>query len=135
MKQEVLDTWVVLQDILEREGVARQHLNSYNEFIEKQLQSIVDEVGAIDVETPTVAYKVKLGRVRLGQPRVVERDGSISNIQPLEARLRNLTYASPIYLEMMIEENGIIKDSQFHHIGDLPVMVKSNLCVLSRISE
>jgi DNA-directed RNA polymerase subunit B len=135
MMAEKLDSWLILRDILETEGVARQHLNSYNEFVEKQLQSIIDEVGEIDIETQTTAYKVKFGRVRLGQPRVVERDGSISNITPLEARLRNLTYAAPIYLEMMVEENGIIKDVQFHHIGDLPVMVKSNLCVLSRLPE
>ena len=39
-----LDSWAVLRDILQREGVARQHLNSYNEFIAKGLQSIIDEI-------------------------------------------------------------------------------------------
>ncbi len=39
------DSWIVLQDLLEKEGVARQHLNSYNEFILKGLQSIIDEIG------------------------------------------------------------------------------------------
>ncbi len=43
------DAGPVLQDILTREGVARQHLNSYNEFIQRGLQSIVDEIGSIDV--------------------------------------------------------------------------------------
>jgi DNA-directed RNA polymerase subunit B len=43
----VPDMWSIIHDILRREGVARQHLNSYNEFMERGLQSIIDEVGEI----------------------------------------------------------------------------------------
>ncbi|MDG6997388.1 MAG: hypothetical protein JRN52_15845, partial [Nitrososphaerota archaeon] len=59
--QQQYDAWPVLQDILNREGVARQHLNSYNEFIQRGLQSIIDEIGAIDIETVGTPYKVKFG--------------------------------------------------------------------------
>jgi DNA-directed RNA polymerase subunit B len=129
------DTWVILQDLLKREGVARQHLNSYNEFVQRGLQSIIDEIGAIEIETLGNPYKVKFGKVKLGTPRVVEIDGSVSNVLPLEARLRNLTYAAPIYLDMIVEEDGIVRESQSQHIGDLPVMVKSDLCMLNRVTE
>ena len=125
----------VLKDILDQEGVAKQHLNSYNAFILNQIQSVADEVGKIEVETIGNPYKVLFGRVKLGQPRVVEIDGSTSNIFPLEARLRDLTYASPILLEMTIEEGGIIRETKFQHIGDLPIMIRSNLCVLSKVPE
>ncbi len=129
------DSWVALEDMLEREGVARQHLNSYNEFVERGLQSIVDETASIDVESLTNPYKVRFGKVRIGSPRVVEIDGSISSILPLEARLRNLTYAAPLFVEMIVEENGIIKESQYQHIGDLPVMVRSDLCPLGKMNS
>ncbi|MBI2184922.1 MAG: DNA-directed RNA polymerase subunit B [Thaumarchaeota archaeon] len=129
------DSWVLLKDVLEVEGVARQHLNSYNEFIEKGLQSIVDEINDIEIETLGNPYKVKLGKVKLGTPRVVEVDGSVSNVLPLEGRLRDLTYAAPLHVEMSIEENGIIKESpQWQHVGDLPVMVKSVLCPLNTLT-
>lgn len=130
-----LDTWVILQDILSSEGVARQHINSYNEFVEKGIQSIIDEVGFIEIESPVAPYKVRFGRVRIERPRVVEIDGSVSHILPLMARLRNLTYAAPIFLEVFVEEAGVIRESQQVHIGDLPVMVKSNLCPLAKLSE
>ena len=42
--------WPVIQDILKREGIARQHLNSFDEFLERGLQSIINEVGQIDIE-------------------------------------------------------------------------------------
>src|SRR5579864_8570810 len=132
--QQPYDAWPVLQDILNREGVARQHLNSYNEFIQRGLQSIIDEIGSIDIETVGTPYKVKFGKVKLKLPRVVEIDGSVSNILPLEARLRNLTYASPIFVDMTVEEDGIVRESQEQHIGDLPVMVKSDRCMLATMN-
>jgi DNA-directed RNA polymerase subunit B len=125
------DSWVILQDLLQREGVARQHLNSYNEFFAKGMQNIIDEISEIEVETVSTPYKVKFGRLTIGMPRVVEIDGSVSNILPMESRLRNLTYSAPIYLEMTIEEEGLPRDTTRQHIGDLPVMVRSDLCQLS----
>ena len=127
--------WPVINDILRRDGVARQHLNSYNEFMERGLQSIIDEVGEIEIETAEYPYKIKLGKIKLQQPRIMELDGSITHVAPMEARLRNLTYASPVMLEWSIVEDGKILESRFIHIGDMPVMVKSNACILHNSSE
>ena len=130
-----LDSWVVLQDLLEKEGVARQHLNSYNEFYSRGLQSIIDEMGEVEVETVSTPYKVKFGKIEIGRPRVIEIDGSVSNVFPVETRLRNLSYAAPIYLDMTIEEEGLQREATRQHIGDLPVMVKSELCQLSKLAK
>lgn len=132
---EKYDSWEIIKNMLETEGVARQHLNSYNEFIETGLQSIIDEINGLAVEALTNPYRIKFGKITVGQPRIVEIDGSVSNILPLEARLRNLTYSAPLYLDMTIEERGVAVDSNRQHIGDLPVMVKSKLCALSKLSE
>jgi DNA-directed RNA polymerase subunit H (RpoH/RPB5) len=91
--------WPIINDVLRRDGIARQHLNSYNEFMERGLQSIIDEVGEIEIETAEYPYKIKLGKIKLQQPRIMELDGSLTHVAPMEARLRNLTYASPIMLE------------------------------------
>ncbi|MCS4538098.1 MAG: DNA-directed RNA polymerase subunit B [Thaumarchaeota archaeon] len=130
-----LDTWPIIEDILRKEGIARQHLNSYNEFFERGIQLIIDEIGSAEIESLTSPYKIRFGKVKVGNPRVVEIDGSVSNILPLEARLRNLSYVAPVHLEMIVEENGIVREQQNQHIGDLPVMVKSDLCALSKMTE
>ena len=127
--------WPIVQDILKREGIARQHLNSYDEFLERGLQSIIDEVGQIEIESPEYPYKIQLGKVKLQQPRMMELDGSITHIAPMEARLRNVTYASPIMLEASVVEDGKILESRYVHIGDMPVMVRSNACILHNLSE
>jgi DNA-directed RNA polymerase subunit B len=135
MMEISIDMWPIINDILRREGVARQHLNSYNEFMERGLQSIIDEVSEIEVETAEYPYKIKLGKIKLQQPRIMELDGSITHVAPMEARHRNLTYASPVMLECSIVEDGKILESRFIHIGDMPVMVKSNACILQNLPE
>ena len=52
--------WPVIQDILKREGIARQHLNSFDEFLENGLQSIITESGQIDIENSEYPYKIFL---------------------------------------------------------------------------
>jgi len=103
--------------------------------MERGLQSIIDEVGEIEIETAEYPYKIKLGKIKLQQPRIMELDGSITHVAPMEARLRNLTYASPIMLECSIVEDGKILESRFIHVGDMPVMVKSNACVLHNLPD
>jgi DNA-directed RNA polymerase subunit B len=127
--------WPIIQDILKREGIARQHLNSFDEFLEKGLQSIINEVGQIDIENAEYPYKIQLGKVKLQQPRMMELDGSITHITPAEARLRNVSYSAPVMMEASVIEDGKILESRFVHIGDVPVMAKSNACILSNFSN
>ena len=127
--------WPVIQDILKREGIARQHLNSFDEFLERGLQSIINEVGQIDIENAEYPYKIQLGKVKLQQPRMMELDGSITHITPAEARLRNVSYSAPVMMEASVVEDGKILESRFVHIGDVPVMAKSNACILNNFSN
>ena len=126
--------WPVIQDILKREGIARQHLNSFDEFLERGLQSIINEVDQIDIENAEYPYKIQLGKVKLQQPRMMELDGSITHITPAEARLRNVSYSAPVMMEASVIEDGKILESRFVHIGDVPVMAKSNACILHNFS-
>jgi len=64
--------WPIIQDILKREGIARQHLNSFDEFLERGLQSIINEVVQIEIENAEYPYKIQLGKVKLQQPRMME---------------------------------------------------------------
>ena len=127
--------WPIIHDILKREGIARQHLNSFDEFLERGLQSIINEVAQIEIENAEYPYKIQLGKIKLQQPRMMELDGSITHITPAEARLRNVSYSAPVMMEASVVEDGKILESRFVHIGDIPVMVRSNACVLHNFSD
>ena len=126
--------WPIIEDILRKEGIARQHLNSFNEFLDRGMQEIIDEVGQSDIENPDYPYKVRFGKVRVLDPRMMELDGSITHITPAEARLRNVSYAAPVKVEASVIEDGKVLETKFIHIGDIPVMVKSSACKLNNLN-
>jgi len=136
------DTHLLLNAFFKDKGLVRQHLDSYNEFIDRGLQEVVDEVGEIPIEVPESPYKVKLGQVwiidpqtRITGPYATEVDGTKHEIYPLEARLRNLTYAAPVALEMTPVVDGREQDTELVYVGNIPVMLKSKLCFLSQLSR
>ncbi|UCE95637.1 MAG: DNA-directed RNA polymerase subunit B [Candidatus Bathyarchaeota archaeon] len=123
-------------------GLVRQHLDSYNEFIDHGLQEIIDEVGEINIELPESPYKIKLSQAwiidpqtRISGPYVTEVDGTKHDIFPMEARFRNLSYVAPIAIEMTPIMDGREMDTELVLIGDIPVMLKSKLCVLSQLQS
>jgi DNA-directed RNA polymerase subunit B len=115
--------WVIIESYFRLKGLARQHLDSFNDFIRNKMQEIIDEQGEITTEIP--GLKIKLGKIRLKEPEAREAETGPKSITPMEARLRNLTYASPIYLTMIPIENNIEGEPIEVHIGDLPIMLKS----------
>jgi DNA-directed RNA polymerase beta subunit len=115
-------------------SLVKQHLDSYNKFVEHGLQTTVSRVGVIQ---PSVeGFELKFGNIRVEKPKIIEADGAQRAIQPSEARMRNLTYAAPIFLEIIPVFNGVEK-TMFSEvfIGEIPVMVKSKLCYLDNMSE
>lgn len=112
--------------------LVNQQLLSYNKFIDGGLQIVIDRIGKIS--TNVEGFELKLGKVRIEQPRYYEVKGGYRQILPSEARLRNLTYAAPVFLEIIPVYNGVERPSYSDvFIGELPVMLKSKLCYLSNM--
>ena len=124
------DYWEVMKAFFAEEGLVKQHLDSYNDFVQNTLQRIIDEIRGITIEVPDRTYDIKFGTIEVREPRVVEVDGTVRSVYPREARIRNLTYAAPLYLDIILNEGGREKLESVN-IGDLPIMVKSDLCLLS----
>ncbi len=70
--------------------------------------------------------------IMVGRPVIKEANGATHDLYPMEARLRNLNYSAPIWLEFTVVEDGIEREAEKVHIGDLPVMIKSKKCNLHK---
>ncbi len=125
------DYWDVMKSFFAEEGLVKQHLDSYNDFVQSTLQQIIDEIQGIEIEIPGRTYDIKFGTIEVDEPRVVEVDGTIREVYPREARIRNLTYAAPLFLDIILNDEGR-ETLECVNIGDLPIMVKSDLCLLSK---
>ena len=58
-----------------------------------------------------------------------------SDVTPNECRLRDLTYAAPILVDVMYPRNGLKVLRKGVTIGRLPIMLRSSKCVLAGQSE
>ncbi len=72
--------WGLIKQFFQEKGLVRQHIDSYNEFIDSGLQAIIDEVAAIPIEIEEYPLKIKLGKIEIGTPRVTEVDLSLIHI-------------------------------------------------------
>ena len=118
----------LLESYLNSTSLVYHQIDGFNRFVETDLQKIIDQQSTIQ---PSVeGFALKLGKVRLDKPSIIEADSSRRSILPNEARLRNLTYASPLFLEFVPVIRGIEKEASFGEvfIGELPIVVRSNLC-------
>ncbi|MHA2357729.1 MAG: DNA-directed RNA polymerase subunit B [Candidatus Heimdallarchaeaceae archaeon] len=133
-KNDSNSRWVLINSMFDELGLVRQHLDSFNDFIEKGLQSVIDEIKVIEPEDSE--FYVKLEKVDVEEPTTREADGSQSSIYPMEARIRNLTYASRLNLHMTPIRKGtedgveIPLETISVFIGYLPIMLKSKRCQL-----
>ncbi|MBW2992114.1 DNA-directed RNA polymerase subunit B'' [Candidatus Woesearchaeota archaeon] len=119
-------------------NVVEADIESFNYLIDKELQRVIDENREIE---PTIIphdideFKIKLDKIWVTKPEITEADGSKRAIYPAEARLRNLTYAAPCFIEVSAHINGVQRESFTTQIGNLPIMLKSKNCHLNKLTR
>jgi DNA-directed RNA polymerase subunit B" len=127
----------ISREYFSRERLAEHHFRSFNNFLDRGMQDVVDEKESIETDIGDKEgqepVRVDLGNVRIVTPRVREADGSEELLYPQEARLRNITYSAPVFMEMTIvrggdEEEEHIVDQSETKVGRMPIMVGSNKC-------
>ena len=88
-------------------------------------------------------YEVTLEfeKISIRKPTIFENNGAIHPMMPNDARLRNLTYAAPLNVDVKVTTTFIdhtrngIRESNVRifpnvHLGKIPVMVGSKYCLL-----
>jgi DNA-directed RNA polymerase subunit B len=131
----------LLKSYLADKGFVGYQIDSYNNFVKKKFPKLIKSIGTIKPEIPEIG-SIKLhfidGRIN-EYPTLIEADGFQRTpdkpLLPYECRIRNLTYSAPMFLKIVTEVGGVKSDPVEVYFGDMPVMVKSVLCPLSRMSR
>ena len=114
----------ILKKYLSQHSLVESNIVSFNDFVERRMQEIVEEISENLVSDD---FDIKLGKITIEKPLVIEADGSTSVLTPTEARLRNLTYSAPVFLEISIKQSGQTENHNFE-IGKIPIIVRSKTC-------
>jgi len=150
------DPWTVIEAYFQNQHLdrlVRHQLESYNNFVGYQIIKTIEMFNPVHIKTDE-DYDEKSGKFSLEifitfenfhiyRPQIHENNGAIKLMFPQEARLRNFTYASAMTIDINIKyiiRNGdnldnvktLYKTLPKIHIGKLPIMLKSNICVLNQ---
>jgi DNA-directed RNA polymerase subunit B len=116
---------IPIKKYLEQHSLVESNLISFNDFIGNRIQHIVSELNENINNEEEV--EIRLGKIRIEKPNIVEADGSASIVTPTIARLRSLTYSAPVFIELTVKY-GNQTDSSEVEIGRIPIMVRSSAC-------
>jgi DNA-directed RNA polymerase beta subunit len=115
-------------------GWVNFQIESFNRFVAYGIQDIINEIGVINLTPETGDLKLSFGKVQIGKPIIKEADGSTRQVYPNEARVRNLTYAAPVWVTITPIFKEVREKPERVHIADFPIMVKSLLCSTSGLT-
>ena len=158
------DCWTVILAFFHEKGLVSQQLDSFDEFIESTIQELVWDDLHLILDQPAQhtsedqyenkRFEILFGKIYISKPTQTEGDGTTHPMFPQEARLRNLTYSSPLYVEMtkkkFISDDRVRKGNELEWIeqavdgedaqtkvflGKVPVMLRSKFCMLRDLGE
>jgi DNA-directed RNA polymerase II subunit RPB2 len=138
------------------ERLVRHQLESYNNFVGHQIIKTIEMFNPVKIASEqdfdpihkkhSLEIFITFENFHIYRPQIHENNGAIKLMFPQEARLRNFTYASAMTIDINIKyvvrtgkelENiqTFYKMLPNIHIGKLPIMLKSNICVLSQYNH
>ncbi len=154
--QYIETPWTIIESYFKGQHLdrlIRHQLESYNNFVSYQIQKTIEMFNPVKIVSEqdfdsksgkhSLEIYVTFENFHIYRPQIHENNGATKLMFPQEARLRNFTYASAMTIDMNIKfvvRNGELlentqtfyKTLQKIHIGKLPIMLKSSICVLNQ---
>jgi DNA-directed RNA polymerase II subunit RPB2 len=136
--------------------LVRHQLESYNHFVNYDMKRTIDMFNPVTIrsdkdyvakhEAHSLEIKITFENLKIYLPMIYENNGATKTMMPMEAKVRNFTYASNMTVDVRVEY--IVRDTEtmdqprsIHKllpkisIGKMPIMVKSSICVLTQNSH
>ncbi|KAI8851805.1 hypothetical protein BC829DRAFT_427198 [Chytridium lagenaria] len=127
----VEDKWRLVPAFLQTKGLVKQHLDSYNYFIETGLQKIVNANKRVTSDVDP-HFWLEFEKIRVGFPEAFDTSrGNMKAVTPHECRLRDTTYAATISVDVLYTRNKQVIRKNKLEIGRMPIMLRSNRCALT----
>ena len=148
--------WILIESYFKNKHLkqlVKHQIESYNYFINNQIQQTIEMFNPLiiasehDYIKELNIYKLEIhatfDNLNIYRPQIYENNGSTKIMFPQEARLRNFTYASAMTIDINFKyivkscedyQNTNIYNRKINnvHIGKIPIMLKSDLCILSQ---
>ncbi|CAH1388640.1 unnamed protein product [Nezara viridula] len=128
------DKWKLVPAFLKGKGLVKQHIDSFNYFINIEIKKIVKANEKILSDADPMFY-LKYLNINVGMPDIEEGFNITRSTTPHECRLRDLTYSAPITVDIEYTRGSQRVARSNLIIGRMPIMLRSSNCVLTNKSE
>lgn len=128
------EKWKLVPAFLQVKGLVKQHIDSFNYFINVDIKNIVSANERVLSDVDPMFY-LKYLNVYVGYPDVEDGFNITKQTTPHECRLRDMTYSAPITVDIEYTRGTqrVVRNNLL--IGRMPIMLRSSNCVLSDKSE
>jgi DNA-directed RNA polymerase II subunit RPB2 len=152
-----VDTWKTLDSYFSQKNILTDHqISSYNDLVDFVIPQIIERNNPITIATDydekmddfRKKYKIEFLRTYLSKPLIQENNDVIKPLMPNEARMRNLTYSAPMFID--VKHTLTLKDetgAEYELPGtemtstelkipflQIPVMLHSKYCHLNGLN-
>lgn len=134
--------------------ISQHHINSFNTFVSNRLPYVIKTLNPYVIikndESGVKQYEIRVyiggkdgDAINLESPCIHDSNNKKTILFPNNARLKDYSYASDLIVDILIEYvtyNADGKETLFTHteknfsIGNIPIMLQSNLCSLQNIT-
>ena len=147
-----MDEWSILDTYFKdtKYPFTKHHLDSYRQFLKTYIPNTIKSYNPITMvkldpvtNSETLRVEINVGYneegntdgIYLDRPTIIDSKGTPVLLTPHDARLRDLTYATKLYVDV---EVTYYKDGELYHkvyfphtlIGAIPLMLHSDQCML-----
>ncbi|EHN00152.1 Ret1p [Saccharomyces cerevisiae x Saccharomyces kudriavzevii VIN7] len=126
------DKWHLLPAFLKVKGLVKQHLDSFNYFVDTDLKKII-KANQLILSDVDPEFYLKYIDIRVGKKSSSSTKDYLT--PPHECRLRDMTYSAPIYVDIEYTRGRNIIMHKDVEIGRMPIMLRSNKCILYDADE
>ncbi|KAJ1514349.1 DNA-directed RNA polymerase III core subunit ret1 [Coelomomyces lativittatus] len=123
------DKWKLVPAFLKLGGLIKQHVDSFNYFVKTEMPNIVKANDLIDSDVDPDFF-LKFTKIGVGRPESYDGFGVSQVLTPNECRLRDLVYSAPLLVDVEYVRGKQIIRKKNIMIGKLPIMLRSETCVL-----
>lgn len=132
--------WSIVGDHIKTKGLVYNQIESFDTFTQTGIQTAIEHEPPIDVLFDDGSkYRATFGEVYIPPANIVDENRKVWHLTPQDARIRNLTYDTPICVDITEEweEDGIAGKKEHKRVSfaRIPVMVRSSLCNLRHATD
>jgi DNA-directed RNA polymerase III subunit RPC2 len=124
----------LLPAFLRVKGLVKQHIDSFNYFVDVDIKNILKANNKVTSDVDP-RFWLKYTNITIGFPDRTDPDAIDKNVTPHECRLRDTTYSAPILVTIQYTRGKKIVKRPNVNIGRIPIMLRSNKCVLTGKDE